>query len=511
MRYEDLAVEVRPRDPWEALDLGVGMTRRWWRQTYAVWFALTLPVFVLTNLLLHDSPGWAFLLVWWLKPLYDRALLLVYSRAVFGQRNGLGEVLAALRQLLRGNSGLLLQLTLYRFDPSRALRLPIWQLEGLHRRDRGARYQVVARRGSGYATWLLLIGMHMEMFLQLSLVGLVWLFTPELVLQALWQQVWNALSNSDWPGWVALAANALYYLAMSAVEPLYVAGGFALYLNRRSELEGWDLEVAFRRIADRLQAGVVQPGAGVAAGSALLLAGLLATAVVWPGPARAADGARLAPDQSAQVIDQVLAAKDFGGERSVERWRLKDFADDDPRDTTDFSWNPGRFAELIEVLFWIAFAVAIGYVLLRVWRYSGPGRPSGPTAAPPAVVAGLDIRPESLPEDIAAEALRLWRLGQAREALSLAYRGALSALVHRHGIGLNESSTEGDVLQAARGRIEDPAYRQLGRLTALWQTQAYAHRRPDEVAVVELLTSWDRHFGMGEPNEPGGPSQGMPA
>ena len=36
--------------------------------------------------------------------------------------------------------------------------------------------------------------------------------------------------------------------AICVVEPLYVAGGFGLYLNRRTELEAWDIEIAFRRI-----------------------------------------------------------------------------------------------------------------------------------------------------------------------------------------------------------------------------------------------------------------------
>ena len=42
-------------------------------------------------------------------------------------------------------------------------------------------------------------------------------------------------------------------LAMSLIAPFYVAGGFALYLNRRSELEGWDIEICLRRLLARWQ------------------------------------------------------------------------------------------------------------------------------------------------------------------------------------------------------------------------------------------------------------------
>ena len=31
------------------------------------------------------------------------------------------------------------------------------------------------------------------------------------------------------------------------LEPFYVAAGFAMYLNRRAELEGWDVEQELRR------------------------------------------------------------------------------------------------------------------------------------------------------------------------------------------------------------------------------------------------------------------------
>jgi hypothetical protein len=31
------------------------------------------------------------------------------------------------------------------------------------------------------------------------------------------------------------------------LEPFYVAAGFAMYLNRRVQLEAWDIEQEFRR------------------------------------------------------------------------------------------------------------------------------------------------------------------------------------------------------------------------------------------------------------------------
>jgi hypothetical protein len=44
-----------------------------------------------------------------------------------------------------------------------------------------------------------------------------------------------------------LLAIVAYGAAIAFVEPFYVAAGFGMYLNRRVELEAWDIEQEFRR------------------------------------------------------------------------------------------------------------------------------------------------------------------------------------------------------------------------------------------------------------------------
>ena len=46
---------------------------------------------------------------------------------------------------------------------------------------------------------------------------------------------------------VAFASAAVYALVVAFLEPFYVAAGFALYVNRRVELEAWDVEQELRR------------------------------------------------------------------------------------------------------------------------------------------------------------------------------------------------------------------------------------------------------------------------
>jgi hypothetical protein len=44
-----------------------------------------------------------------------------------------------------------------------------------------------------------------------------------------------------------LVPSISYALAVLFLEPFYVAAGFAMYLNRRAELEAWDIEQDLRR------------------------------------------------------------------------------------------------------------------------------------------------------------------------------------------------------------------------------------------------------------------------
>ena len=59
-----------------------------------------------------------------------------------------------------------------------------------------------------------------------------------------WQALLDALQG-DWQ-WLEHLSNLLYALVLVVWEPVYVACGFTLYLNRRTELEAWDIELVFR-------------------------------------------------------------------------------------------------------------------------------------------------------------------------------------------------------------------------------------------------------------------------
>ena len=81
----------------------------------------------------------------------------------------------------------------------------------------------------------------------MGLIVLFYMMLPQQVeLNWSWESV-IAASSGEWL-WLEHLSNLLYVLLLIVWEPVYVACGFTLYLNRRTALEAWDIELTFRRL-----------------------------------------------------------------------------------------------------------------------------------------------------------------------------------------------------------------------------------------------------------------------
>ncbi len=111
----------------------------------------------------------------------------------------------------------------------------------------------------------------------------------------------------------------------------------------------------------------------------------------------------------------------------------------------------------------------------------------------PSFVRDLDIRPESLPDDIGAAARQLWDSGDHRAALSLLYRGLLSRLAHVHGVPIKDSTTEGDCLALAAQHLFDESRKTyVAQLVRLWQRAVYGGERVADESVHALCEGFAR-------------------
>ena len=80
------------------------------------------------------------------------------------------------------------------------------------------------------------------MALTLAFLSLVFWFAPSGTLPDTAE-----VFRGTMPRILAVAMPVSYAIAVLFLEPFYVAAGFAMYLNRRAELEAWDIEQEFRR------------------------------------------------------------------------------------------------------------------------------------------------------------------------------------------------------------------------------------------------------------------------
>jgi hypothetical protein len=199
------------------------------------------------------------------------------------------------------------------------------------------------------------------------------------------------------------------------------------------------------------------------------------------------------------AIAEVKADPNLAQERTVRtlRWRSDKAAEKERKKPTSrsFGWLGDFFtfvAETGRVIVWLALAVVLallGVLIVRLVREIGPrDRPNAFTA--PTHVRDLDIRPESLPDDIGAEAISLWHRGEHRAALALLYRGLLSRLVHIHQIQIRHSSTEGDCLAMARQRLPTMRAEYASLLIRTWQRAVYGAQAPSTPEMESLCNAF---------------------
>ncbi|WLH28985.1 DUF4129 domain-containing protein [Pseudomonas canadensis] len=506
MRLSDASVVIRPRTAWEAMDLGVLMAREHRLLLMSSWALVTLPVFAVLTALLWKYPSTAIFLFWWLKPAFDRLPLYILSKALFGETPSIKQAVRQWPRLLKGQ--LLASLTWRRLSLSRSFVMPVSQLEGLDGPARQKRLGVLQQRNAGAARWLTTIGVHLEIGLWFGCMTLFYLFIPQ-NLESDWDWQRLILATSSEGLWLEHLSNAFYAVILVFWEPIYVACGFSLYLNRRTVLEAWDLELVFRRLRQRLSNVVPL---------LLLMMGLSLLPFSPPAMAESSPSQKpLATQDASQSIKSLMEKPPFKNPETVTRYR---FGEDKPpvknkahRDGKLPDWlkalldnlNSNTFkhiAQGLEVLLW---GLIVGALITLVWRYREWLRtfvsrrrlrkPQDLKVAP-AQLFGLELGLETLPDDIASAAEHLWPT-QPREALGLLYRGLLSRLLHDFNMPLKSADTEGQILERVNQLQQPQLLAFSDDLTRHWQNLAYGHRLPPPSVQQQLCSDWRTLFSRG--------------
>lgn len=517
MRVDGLNIVLRQRSPWEAADLGMGLVRRHAKVLFASWALATLPVFLLLHLAFTPF-GYAWLaglLFWWLKPVFDRMPIYVLSRGILDQQVSVKD---ALKQLGWRWSRLWPWLLWRRLHPARSLLMAMDFLEQPEGKQRSPRANLLGRGQANAPGLVWLVGAHLELMLWGSLIVFVLMLVPVEFLDDSLKAMYELMLEEP-PPWAEFLQSVAYWLAVLVVEPFYVGAGFALYLNRRTELEAWDIELAFRRLARR--------AAGAAVAMCLMLGLLMGAASMSTAAATAAEQAEAAgvqiekdgddsksakpkplaksldallgehfqsPDARYQeAVDKVFRDSDLNPKKTEGRWERIN-----PLEPGQKSPPPAWLASLgsviafvIENLLWILLGILVIFLLLRSRRWLADWMSDIPPAKSQHESPLLEPKAQlGLPDDIPAAVSQLWREGQSRAALALLYRGAVAALVTRLSQGLPPGATESEVLRSARRLNDGVLSPWLADVVTTWQAAAYAHRLPDTSNVEALLDRW---------------------
>jgi hypothetical protein len=281
----------------------------------------------------------------------------------------------------------------------------------------------------------------------------------------------------------------LYPLAIIAIEPFYVAGGFALYVNRRIWLEGWDIDLIFP------SSNSAWPRSRCAWRTRALTLGLLRSRSVPPlarggeepaPPPRAA----MRPGPQARRVHRcgarergVRDGREGGGvaaedERAGGRRRAESAA-------RLGLWLASVGATLLRVVAWLALAGVIAALAIAIVRSlrDRDARANAPLEEVGAVRVGVDLRrrdcrPTSSPRRVPASR------AATRGSAPLLYRGASCISCAASGSRCPRA-TEGECERIARAALEAGLAGDFRDLTrALFC--AYAHQTPAPDAFAEL-------------------------
>jgi hypothetical protein len=219
-----------------------------------------------------------------------------------------------------------------------------------------------------------------------------------------------------------------------------------------------------------------------------------ASAASLPAPSGEQRAARIE-----KAVDQLRADPLLSGKHIEKRPR---WIDDEPEkrkklpvDASLFGWLAalGRFlSDTSRFLLWGGMAVLVALLLVSARHLVNLRAFERRAKADAAVshVRDLDVRPESLPDDVGAAAWTLWQAGRVQDALSLLYRGALSRLIHEYRVPITSSATEGECLELARASLETPALRYVTQVVRAWEASIYGGRALSSAMGEALCTGF---------------------
>ena len=455
------------------------MAQRWWIGMFARGSIVLLPILALA--IWNQEVIWGMVLLWWFKPFYERPSMRYLSNAVFAESS-------SPRELMRGtlDSPMFVSLTIGRFSWRRSAIAAITLEDGTHS-ELVARKKVLYEDGATFLMWPAFLGFLFEIAVAILLYQLIaGFFETSQGMVVGGEDIIASLTNfglsmseaiDAMTFWEITGFLTIYAFVILVVMPFFVASGFSLYLNQRTLLEGWDIEVGFNKLVQRL-------------GLLLLLL------CMWQPLEVHADE----PINHETAIEEVRDLPDFNQIKTIKLpvilSRLREWlsSDEDEEDENGDSLLGGILGSIIEVVFWIAMAALILYFVYRIATLVEiealkPRQRKQPTNKPGVYIDELS----RLPSDILSAAVRAWQAEDVRSAYSLLYLGAIRYLRNELDCKIGNDQTEAECLRRTKHLAADlhGAFRDI---TLNWQRVAYAGGVVPQSQFEETTATFQRFF-----------------
>lgn len=231
---------------WQDIDEGVYLAR----QCYAdIWKPLLFMLFIVSGVMLMGtsqlSVYWIIFIIWWLKPVYDRLILKILSLHVSREHSTYKQLLIFTLKLFV-SFDVLKAITVRRFSFVRSFLLPIYQLEKNTGQRNRERIKVISRGSSSRAANLTFMSLLTENVITITFISMLFYVTPAEIRMAM---IDNEIVQDQ--TFIKFIMVYMYVATLLITEPLYVASGFSLYMNKRKRLEAWDIELVFKNLVKR--------------------------------------------------------------------------------------------------------------------------------------------------------------------------------------------------------------------------------------------------------------------
>ncbi len=446
---------LRERAGFEAMDAGLLLYRRNFLRIQLSYVGFFLPLLIAGLFLPYELLWISPLIIWWLRPLWDRLILRKLAHTFFNS-----EGKAAWKGIFRG---LFSDLTWRRFSLWRHYAQPVRALEGLKGKPLRNRVHFIF---GDYRAVAFALGAVMFV-LEIAFLSGVIAFVSNM--NSFIPHVMRSDLTFQTP-WVYPAIILSWGVISAVTVPAAVSMGFALYINRRVIIEGWDLEVAFTRRAVYYRSTL----------GAILLALVLGlgTGTV---PAHA-------QDPPIESLEQILESDDFGENQTRTGWRWKDDGAEFKQNENSGDILNGLFGNagkmIAATLRILLISAAIFVVGAIIWKnrhvlFGLVSEGSDNRDRSSGTRNRLMGKEGTLPPLDSAQVL--YNEGNHRDAWSVLYRHLILILGRPIPDSPGMDATEGEWLRALR----EPGKDQKVRLINGWREIAYAHRDPGGEEFVE--------------------------